>query len=393
MTKKEDSPGTDYFDMRAHNVSFASRLCWSLSRFEIKIKTVFFFSFITLSISANSQEWQNPSEKYKDAYKKYERAACPIPKDNIQHFVYFARDRQSIIDHPLLEHPMFKGAQIMYSWKDFELQKGMYDFSILKADYEYLKKFGKKIFVQLQDATFNPNNKGIPDYLFTAEYDGGAVLRYNEAGKPDGWVAKRWNKKLRERFALLLQALGKEFDGKIEGVNLQETAIGINSKTDPGFSEREYIKGLKENMLALKKAFPSSTTMIYANFMPGEWLPWEDKGYLSSIYQYGEEIGVGLGGPDLMVTTKGQLNHALKFMHEGQYTVPIGIAVQDGNYTGKTGADLDYNEEAEKGKKSRKNIVPLLHGFAKDFLRVSYMFWVNQDPYFKQDVLPCFPRE
>lgn len=364
-----------------------------LRKFKIDTKGLLFFPFITLWISVNAQEWQKPSEKYKDAYKKYLGATCPISKDSIQHFVFFSRDRESIIGHPLLTHIMFKGAQIMYSWRDFEVQKDQYDFSVLKEDYEYLKKYGKKIFIQLQDVTFNPKYKAVPEYLFTEEYGGGTVLQYNDEGKPEGWVAKRWNKKVRERFALLLQALGKEFDGKIEGINLQETAIGVNQKTDSSFSEQEYINGLKANMLALKKSFSSSTTMIYANFIPGEWLPWTDKGHLRSIYRYGEEIGVGLGGPDLMVTRKGQLNHAYTLMHEGQYTVPIGIAIQDGNYIGITGADLNYNENADKGEKARNNIVPLLHGFAKDFLRVSYMFWVNQDPYFKEDVMPCFSRE
>ena len=146
-------------------------------------------------------------------------------------------------------------------------------------------------------------------------------------------------------------------------------------------------------MLALKSAFPNSTTMIYANFMPGEWLPWEDKGYLKGIYQYGEEIGVGLGAPDLMVTRKGQLNNPLAIMHEGEYTVPIGIAIQDGNYIGKTGADADYNENQDRGNNARSNKVPLLHGFAKDFLKVNYMFWVNQEPYFEEDVLPCFIKD
>ena len=121
------------------------------------------------------------------------------------------------------------------------------------------------------------------------------LLEYDDKGKPIGWVAKRWNKKVRERFALLLHALGNEFDGKIEGINLQETAIEVSPKIDPSFSDQGYINGLKENMFALKKSFRSSTTMIYANFTPGEWLPWNDKGYLRSIYQYGEEIGVGLG--------------------------------------------------------------------------------------------------
>lgn len=41
----------------------------------------------------------------------------------------------------------------------------------------------------------------------------------------------------------------------------------------------------------------------------------------------------------------------------------------------------------------RKNIVPLLHAFAENFLKVQYMFWVNQAPYFQQDVLPCFSSE
>lgn len=348
------------------------------------------FSLAALCTFVHAQEKPNRSERYADAYKKYLGAACPIPADDIQHFAYFARDRESIVNHPFLFHPMFKGAQIMYSWKNFEPQKGQYDFSILKEDYEYLKKYGKKIFVQIQDVTFSPNYKALPDYLFANEYEGGAVMGYGDNGKPSGWVAKRWNGKVRERFALLLEALGKEFDGKIEGINLQETSIDVNPKIDSTFSEQAYVTGLKENMLALKKSFRKSITMIYANFIPGEWLPWNDKGHLRGIYRYGEEIGVGLGGPDLMVTRKGQLNHALALMHEGHYTVPLGIAVQDGNYVGKTGAHSDYDEAKDKG---RKNIVPLLHGFAKDFLKVRYMFWTIQEPFFKEDVMSCFSRD
>lgn len=356
-------------------------------------KSLLLFSFITLWTSAEAQNYQNPSERYASAYKKYENATCPILKDSIQHFVYFSRDREAIINHPLLSHPQFNGAQIMYSWRDLEPQKGLYDFSTLREDYKYLKKHNKKLFVQLQDVTFYPQNKAVPGYLLSDEYDGGAIMQYNDEGDPEGWVAKRWNEKVRERFALLLHALGAEFDGQIEGINLQETAIGVSKATDPSFSELKYVQGLKHNMLALKKSFPTSTTMIYANFIPGEWLPWEDKGYLQGIYEYGEEIGVGLGAPDLMVTRKGQLNNPLALMHEGIYTVPIGIAIQDGNYIGKTGADLDYNENSDKDINSQQSIVPLLHGFAKDFLKVNYMFWVNQEPYFERDVISCFSSE
>ena len=80
-------------------------------------------------------------------------------------------------------------------------------------------------------------------------------------------------------------------------------------------------------------------------------------------------------------------------MHEGEFSVPLGIAIQDGNYVGMTGADQDYDEHEETGVSDHINIVPLLHAFAIDFLRIQYMFWVDQEPYFNTDVIPCFTQE
>ena len=336
-----------------------------------------------LMVTSTFAQQKKAVDKYNDAYKKYLDAKCPIEKSKIKHFVYFSRDREAIRNHPFLKILNFDGAQIMYSWKQLEPQKGKYDFSIIKDDYEYLLSMGKKLFIQLQDGTFNPNYDAAPDYLKTNEYDDGSVIQYDDKGKPDGWVAKRWNTKVQERFALLLTEMGKEFDGKIEGINLQETSLG--DIKDPTFSPKLYTEGLKINMLSLKHAFPISTTMQYANFIPGEWLPGDDKGYLRSIYSYGQEIGVGLGGPDLMVQKKAQLNHAIALLHEGNYTVPLGIAVQDGNYIGETNNNTI--------SKDHKNIVPMLEAFANDFLKVGYMFWVNQEPYFSKDVIPCFSGE
>lgn len=340
-------------------------------------------SFLLLIIASGCfGEWVKPDERYANVYKNYLNKTCPLVKDNIQHFVYFSRDREAIHEHAFLNNQRFSGAQIMYAWNQFERKKGVYDFSIIKEDYDYLTSKGKKLFIQLQDTTFDTKFKATPEYLENKEYDGGIIYQRTDAGEPEGWVAKRWNKNVQNRFALLLSAMGKEFDGKIAGINLQESAIGVEQKYDPAFTPDVYADALKVNMLALKKAFPKSVTMQYANFMPGEWLPWDDKGYLKSIYQYGEKIGVGLGAPDLMVRKKGQLNHALAMMHEHNFTVPLGIAVQDGNYIGET----NTNDVIKK----RENIIPQLHGFAQDFLKVKYMFWVNQEPYFQEDVLPCF---
>ncbi|MEM1179377.1 MAG: hypothetical protein AAGM22_13590 [Acidobacteriota bacterium] len=343
-----------------------------------------------LSAVAADAEWQNPSERYARVHEDYAGAQCPIPADGLQHFVYFARDRGAIRGHAFLNHPRFVGAQIMYPWSLLEPSEGRYDFSQIEEDLEYLASQGKTLFVQLQDTTFNPGFKATPDYVNAPEYGGGSVLQESDAGIPEGWAAKRWHPQVRDRFAALLAALGEAFDGKIAGLNLQETALGVEGAVD--FQAAEYVEAVKGNMRALKQAFPRSASLQYANFMPGEWLPWEDRGYLRGVYRYGQEIGVGLGAPDLMMRRKGQLNHALAMMHELELDVPLGIAIQDGNYAGATGADFPPGTEVPvpDSLDPRENLVPKLQAFAKGFLGVQFMFWVNQEPYFSRHVLPCF---
>ena len=322
---------------------------------------------------SSQARWSNPSERYADAYKRYASAECPIAEDGIKHFVYFARDRQAIHDHPFLDNPRFAGAQIMYPWSQLEPSKGQYDFSTIEEDYEYLKLRGRS-FHSIAGSTFSSDFRATPPIstlkgMTMDQFYRGQMRAFRGMGGAMVECAKE--------FALLLR-LGEAFDGKIEGINLQETSIGVSADSDKSFNPALYVESIKANMLALKEAFPRSAKLQYTNFMPGEWLPWDDKGYLRAIYHYGEEIEVGLGAPDLMVQRKGQLNHALAMMHEHEYTVPRGIAVQDGNYIGLTGADFspgsDLRDASGSGIGDRENFVPLLHAFA-GLLKVQYMFW------------------
>jgi len=353
----------------------------------------FSWLFVALCVASNAsvsraQDWDNPADRYKDAYKAYAAARCPIAADDISHFVYFTRDRRRMRKHPFLEQDRFEGAQIMYAWRQLEKKKGVYDFSVIRSDLDYLKSHGKTLFIQLQDVSFSSKYKAVPDYLLDPAYGGGA-LPEQAKGKTIGWVARRWDPRVRARFVALLRALGEEFDGEIEGINLQESAIDIDPELDPSFSPAAYAQALRGNMRALKAAFPTSVTMQYANFMPGEWLPWEDEGHLRSLYALGEEIGVGLGTPDLLFKRRAQLNHPIALMHESDFSVPLGIAIQDGNYVGSTGADL-HSETQGPDDIGDGAVVPRLQAFAKDFLKVDYMFWVDQNPYLRTQVLPCF---
>lgn len=278
-----------------------------------------------------------------------------------------------------------EGAQVTYSWRQLEPRQDEYDFSYIRQDLTLLASRGKKLFVQLQDITFVASRINVPRYLLDDPvYNGGANQMYDEEkARGDGWVARRWDPAVQERLHKLLFALGKEFDGKIEGINFAESSIGFGESGrmfPKGYTFEAYRDGLIVNMRALKRAFPSSVTMQYANFMPGEWLPGDDKGYLRAIYKAAQELKVGVGGPDLLPCRRGQRNHSYPLIRAAAGHVPTGIAVQDGNFE-------DANPETGK----RITITELV-AFATEYLKVDYIFWGTQEPYHSEQVIPFLRR-
>ena len=304
----------------------------------------------------------------------------------VRHYAFFSRDRERIFDTAFLETKAFAGAQLKYTWRELEHGKDGYDFSAIRHDLAFLGSKGKKLFIQLQDASFDPNLIHVPRYLpDDPRYNGGADKQYSikdddeEHAAPEGWVARRWDPAVQERFHKLLSALGKEFDGKIEGINLAETAVsfGESGRLFPkGFTPSIYRAAVMTNMTALKRAFPKSVAMQYANFMPGEWLPGKDAGHLRSVYQHAKELKIGVGGPDLLPYKPGQMSHCYPLIKACARITPTGIAVQQGNY-------------AHKNPKTGQRVtIAELVGFATEYLNVDYIFWCNQEPFYSEELIP-----
>jgi hypothetical protein len=316
-----------------------------------------------------------------------------LPDNKTHNFAFFAKERELLPNHPFLKIKGFEGAQITYSWKQLERGEDRYDFEDIDADLKILKVHNMKLWIQLQDATFMPNRQAVPIYIMEGkEYHGGANPQYNEDDKVEGWVARRWDPAVQARFHKLIAKLAERYDGVIAGINLQESAIGISEDgiaKAPGFTYVGYRDAIKKNMLALKKAFKTSVAMQYVNFMPGESLPQLDKGLIKSLFDYGEEIGVAVGAPDLMPKKPYQQAHAYKFMKEKKKAgkLTLGIAIQDGNYIGETGA------AQPKPGETWPDIVAELAKYAKATLGASYLFWSIQEPYFSQNVIPFFSKE
>lgn len=305
---------------------------------------------------------------------------------SIRHFVFVERERERIKDAAILETAQISGAQIKYTWRELEPKKGEYHFEEIQEDLAFLKSRGKELFIQLQDVSFDSSRILVPQYLIDEpEYKGGANPQYTIMDSAesdyriDGWVARRWDEHVAGRFHALLTQLGREFDGKIEGINLPETSVefGRTGRLYPsGFTTAIYRDAILANMKALKAAFPRSVAIQYANFMPGEFPHHSDRRLLRDVYDYAKQIGAGVGGPDLLVYEKAHMNNSYGLIRECSGLIPTGIAVQWGNY------------EHINPRTGKKSTIPEMYDFARTTLKVCYMFWCTQEPYFSRDLMP-----
>jgi hypothetical protein len=305
--------------------------------------------------------------------------AAPATK-RVHHYVFFGMDRDRIpTARSFFETPAFEGAQVAYSWRQLEQGKDNYEFSMIREDLAFMNAHGKKLWIQIQDVAFSDRWKMVPEYLLKdPAYHGGVVRQYKNASdeehaEPLGWLARRWDPAVQERYQKLLTALGKEFDGRVVGINLEETSadFGRTGKLYPeGFTHELYRDAIIANMRALKRAFPKSIAMVYANFMPG------GRPYLEAVYRAARESNVAVGGPDVLPFRPFQQANSYPLIRASAGVVPTGLAVQDGNY-----GDVD----PKTGK--RASIAELLK-FATDELRLDYIFWCTEEPYYSNELVP-----
>ena len=300
--------------------------------------------------------------------------------------MFFNRDRERIAERSFLDNPGAVGAQLKYSWRELEPARDQYEFGHIIADLEFLEQHGKKLFVQLQDVSFAEDIVNVPHYLQEdPQFSGGLAVQYDYEGDDEssavfgGWVARRWDPAVRRRLINLLRELGARLDGRIEGLSLPETVVEFGETGrlfPPGYSHAVYFEAVKEIMTAAAEAFPRSHVIQYANFMPGERLPADDRGYLRGVYEHAAAIGVGVGGPDLLPHRKGQRANSLPLIAARNRETVAGLAVQWGN--------LQDRDPATGEKVS----VDELYRFARYELRLDYLFWGVQEPFYSRDVLP-----
>lgn len=290
-------------------------------------------------------------------------------------FLFLGGD-DAITHQDKLNQACVYGAQIIYSWKQLEPTKGNYNFSKLKKDLELLSSMNKKLFIQIQDRSFEPDVYNVPDYIRQDFiYHGGVALQYDMPGEGKklsaGWVAKVWDPNVRRRFQLLLYRLANEFDGKIFGVNLPETAIDLDEKDlPPGYTANRYFFAEQETMIMARKFFRASNVVQYVNFFPGEWN--NDHQYMSRIFAAAARNGIGLGGPDGLPYKPAHMQNSYPFFNAYKNKLLTAIAIQEPDYTYINPLTQQYYTFND------------FYNFVTDYLGAQIIFWNVQEPFFSE---------
>lgn len=286
---------------------------------------------------------------------------------SLQHWLYSSEVDENALR--LLGRPDIAGIQALYSWKALETAEGVYDFSALSADYERVRAKGKQFWIQLQDRTFNPKNDPVPRYMHTPRYNNGSAPTCDGDDcetnfKVSGWMAQQWNPAVRARHQALLSALAAEFDGKIAGINLPETAIAVLPGTK-NYTHEAYFWGELENAGHAAKVFTSSAAVQYVNFWPDGWNNTNNR-FVDSFDYYAAH-GVGVGGPDLIPYKPPQVANSYTYIPMYHDRVPISVvSVQEPDLA-------EINKETGKPF-TKKEFVD----YAVSELRVSIIFWSTE---------------
>lgn len=268
--------------------------------------------------------------------------------------------------------PEILGIQKRYLWNDLESAKDEYDFSQIESDLKYLQSIGKRLVIQFEDVGIGREH-AVPEYLLSKEYGGGDYKGTGPHSK--FYVAMRWNKLVAEREAALLKALGAKFDKEpfVEALVLDETATGIVPRDyiEAGYSPEKMRDGVMTIMSAAKEAFPNTVVIQYINYLTG------NNQYLEDITRHAYKIGVGFGGPDVVV---GKDIPSYKYYKEYAGKIPLGSAVQFFNY------------QAKRADGSEVSVADI-RDFAENTLHLDYIFWLPRAGYYKTEVLPMLEQQ
>ncbi|MBA3755603.1 MAG: glycoside hydrolase [Nitrosomonas sp.] len=264
-----------------------------------------------------------------------------------------------------------RGMQVRYRWPELETTEGVYNFSSIAKRLSELSAMNKRLVIVIETKAFGPDEEIVPDYVKTSPYEGGTFVFDNNTIAGQGENIKLWNPLIRDRLAALMRALGNRFNSNpyFEGIGLSETAIGQAVIPLSSAQLNNYYAALLSIQQQMRNSFPNTVTFQFTNF---------PRPILESFINGLNDMGVGLGGPDVLLDDPG-LNYPK--LPQGVYNyypkysgiLPLTPSVMHSNYR-NTRAD----------KTGYEPTISELLSFARDTLKANYIFWTRDPDYYRE---------
>jgi hypothetical protein len=289
-------------------------------------------------------------------------------KWNPGHYIAMGRRDQTTLLQALAEIkdlPQVKGLILRYEWPQIETAKGVYDFTRIDRDLGLAQAAGKRLWVMVGTKVFTAGGRAVPDYMHTAEYEGGAykiligardALGSNERY---GENAALHNAKVRDRLIALATAMGNRYNrhNSFEGMTFNETAMGQMAVPLTAEQRTTYFANLAAVDAATKRAFPNTVAMQFINF---------PKTYMPGLITNMVNNKVALGGPDILLQDPDLNNNIYPLYDMAKGKVPVAPSVQPENYLTTT----------QNGVLNPPKISDL-YAFGRTKLSANYMFWTR----------------
>jgi hypothetical protein len=261
--------------------------------------------------------------------------------------------------------PQVKGLILRYEWAQLEKGKGVYDFSRLDRDLGLVQAAGKRLWIMVGTKVFHAGGRAVPDYLRTAEYEGGAykilIGARDAIGSKEryGENAALHNAKVRDRLIALGTAMGAHLNkhNALEGITFNETAMGQMLVPLSNTQKATYFEHLAQVDAATQRAFPNTVVMQFINF-PKPYMPGLITGMVNG--------NVALGGPDIFLHDRDLNANIYPLYDHAKGKVAVGPSVQPENFA-TTVQHGEYNPPK----------ISDLYNFGRYNLGANYMFWTR----------------
>jgi hypothetical protein len=276
--------------------------------------------------------------------------------------------------------PALQGIVVRYAWGELETAKDVYDFTSIDKLLTKLAAKNKRLVILLEKKSTSSDpievqkikESLVPDYAREAIYEGGMfAVTTNGSTTIKGYGMKLYNSQVYDRMRLLIRALGQRYNNHphFEGIGLTESTMGRPMITLTSAQTDAYYENQLKLNLRLRANFPNTMTFQYTNF---------PRSILESYIETYKAKGITLGCPDVFLEDESLFYPGTKNSARGIYTyypensgvLPLAVQIEKSNFENTKFDGTGYTPT-----------IPELLNFARDYLKVNYLFWTRLPTY------------